>query len=487
MLNNKRKKIGITDIPPTKRARTTEKPGSNLKSKSPAEFFAEHQNIAGFDNPGKSMYTTIREFVENSLDACEAVPVLPRITVTIELLSEEKFNEMRDIKTRMRKNKDLYEDTHVAKAQAKKDSKRRKKAGFTSAVTDGMDEVSNEFTATSAAEKGVTFFKITCQDNGIGMPHDEIPQMLGVVLSSTKYGVKQTRGKFGLGAKMALVWAKKSTGLPIEVWSAKKNCKKSYCKLDIDIYKNKPRVIEQDLYRNPKKWRGTEISVVIGGAWSSYRPKVITYMRQLAVITPYAHLELKFVHPIARKGFHFTFKRRSDMIPRQPLEVKHHPSSVDNLLVESLIQRTTCTSLKSFLSHEFVKISNKLARELCDELGIDYKLHPTCLSKKQIHMLTSLLHQAHFDPPDGKSLSPAGEYNLRLGIIKEISPIFVSTTSSKCNSHQGHPFVIEAGVCIGGEKINKAGLSIFRFANRIPLLFEGGNDVAAQVANKRVK
>ncbi|KAF5939127.1 hypothetical protein HYC85_023386 [Camellia sinensis] len=40
------------------------------------------------------------------------------------------------------------------------------------------------------------------QDNGRGMPHDDIPNMFGRVLSGTKYGLKQTRGKFGLGAKM---------------------------------------------------------------------------------------------------------------------------------------------------------------------------------------------------------------------------------------------------------------------------------------------
>ena len=32
------------------------------------------------------------------------------------------------------------------------------------------------------------------QDNGSGMPHKDIPNMLGRVLSGTKYGVKQTRG-----------------------------------------------------------------------------------------------------------------------------------------------------------------------------------------------------------------------------------------------------------------------------------------------------
>lgn len=52
----------------------------------------------------------------------------------------------------------------------------------------------------------------TLCSNGCGMPHERIPDMLGRVLAGSKYGVRQTRGKFGLGAKMALIWAKKSTG-----------------------------------------------------------------------------------------------------------------------------------------------------------------------------------------------------------------------------------------------------------------------------------
>jgi DNA topoisomerase VI subunit B len=42
------------------------------------------------------------------------------------------------------------------------------------------------------------------------MRHEDIPEMLGRVLSGTKFGVRQTRGKFGLGAKMALIWSKVS-------------------------------------------------------------------------------------------------------------------------------------------------------------------------------------------------------------------------------------------------------------------------------------
>ena len=41
--------------------------GEIQRQKSPAEFFADNQAIAGFDNYGKSLYTSIRELVENSL------------------------------------------------------------------------------------------------------------------------------------------------------------------------------------------------------------------------------------------------------------------------------------------------------------------------------------------------------------------------------------------------------------------------------------
>lgn len=41
--------------------------GEIQRQKSPAEFFADNQAIAGFDNYGKSLYTSIRELMENSL------------------------------------------------------------------------------------------------------------------------------------------------------------------------------------------------------------------------------------------------------------------------------------------------------------------------------------------------------------------------------------------------------------------------------------
>jgi DNA topoisomerase-6 subunit B len=52
--------------------------------------------------------------------------------------------------------------------------------------------------------------------------------------------------------------------------------------------------------------------------------------------------------------------------------------------------------------------------------------------------------------------------------------------------HDGHPFQVEAAVSVGGAKA-KPGIQVYRYANRIPLLFEGGNDVVFVVANQKIK
>jgi DNA topoisomerase VI B subunit len=39
--------------------------------------------MAGFGNPSQALFTTVREFVENSLDACDAAQVQPVVEVTL--------------------------------------------------------------------------------------------------------------------------------------------------------------------------------------------------------------------------------------------------------------------------------------------------------------------------------------------------------------------------------------------------------------------
>lgn len=58
---------------------------------SVASFFEKNRHLLGFDNPRKSLLTTIKEAVDNSLDACEEAGILPEISVEVIEMSENKF------------------------------------------------------------------------------------------------------------------------------------------------------------------------------------------------------------------------------------------------------------------------------------------------------------------------------------------------------------------------------------------------------------
>ncbi|MEM3503398.1 MAG: ATP-binding protein, partial [Nitrososphaeria archaeon] len=50
---------------------------------SPSDFFYRNRDLAGFTNPSRALYSTVRELVENSLDACELERILPEVYVRI--------------------------------------------------------------------------------------------------------------------------------------------------------------------------------------------------------------------------------------------------------------------------------------------------------------------------------------------------------------------------------------------------------------------
>jgi len=68
-----------------------EKMGAAQREISVAAFFEKNRHLLGFDSPKKALMTTIKEAVDNSLDACEEAEVLPEIIVEIIQLSEKKY------------------------------------------------------------------------------------------------------------------------------------------------------------------------------------------------------------------------------------------------------------------------------------------------------------------------------------------------------------------------------------------------------------
>eukprot|EP00977_Amphora_coffeiformis_P005293 scaffold1127_cov160-Amphora_coffeaeformis.AAC.15 len=511
------------------------------KQQSPAEFFADHQAIAGYDNAGKSLYTTIRELVENSLDAAESIGQLPSIHVSIQEYTTEQFNALQKQEQRggSVKWKDLsssIDSTAAAVAAAtpaskKKTSKKRKadhvdsddeQDEAASPNDDGKANKKETKTGKASSKKkppsrsAEAYFCLTVKDNGCGMKHADIPHLLGRVLSGTKQGVRQTRGKFGLGAKMALIWAKKSTGVPVRLQTAHRLQADatpptfSRCVLDIDIAKNQPKILmhTQSKNNNSEPWQGTQLQVWIAGNWTTYRGRITQYFQQLAIITPYAVLELQYDNASdPHRAYHLRYDRRSEQMPPLAQTVMHHPASVNNLVMQQLRDSTKRETLLSFLTSELAGVSPAVAKKVLqdvikrDDTAKEWATpdtHPRDLSDGNITRLVQVLRSvSYFKAPDGQALSPLGEYNLNLGIRKVLEPDLVATARDKPGAYEGHSFLVEAAVSLGGGGKNNSqnntvlikeeGITVCRFANRIPLLFEGGADVVTRVALGKIR
>ena len=185
---------------------------------------------------------------------------------------------------------------------------------------------------------------------------------------------------------MALIWSKKSTGVPIKVTTAhlllsKSALKKkinqnidtassdieppknvSTCVLDIDITKNCPNIIKHTKRPNKDGWMGTELELLIAGNWTTYKSRIVTYLQQLAIITPYAQLELVYENRSEpHRNMTLRHDRRSEQMPPLPKEIKHHPSSVNNIIVSQLIERSNHKSLIDFLTKEYQKMTENEA------------------------------------------------------------------------------------------------------------------------------
>ncbi len=70
---------------------TAETMAASQREISVSEFFAKNRHLLGFDNPRKAMLTTVKEAVDNALDACEEAGILPTLRIQLLQLEETRF------------------------------------------------------------------------------------------------------------------------------------------------------------------------------------------------------------------------------------------------------------------------------------------------------------------------------------------------------------------------------------------------------------
>lgn len=409
--------------------------------KAESEFFVDNSALAGFTGE-RILYMAVRELIENSLDSCEIHHILPNISISINNIDSEN---------------DLW--------------------------------------------------TISCEDNGIGIISEKVPVAVCSFLTSGKYVEKQQRGLFGVGLKMIAAFSTKDTDKPVRVWSkSSEEDSEYYYELRTDITTNKPIVLnKKTLSRTERQIKNKHGFKIIATLRARLLPitknKIYDYISQTSIVNPYANISFE------NNDGKITFERRTEIMPQPAQEVLPHPADMDLQTLKKAILNFSNQkiNIQSVLSSSFQKLSIEKAREIITTSRIENK-SASLFSESDLIKIVNACKQMKFQSPNTEHLSPIGEKILTTGMMSEyiivnnkdqnkstnhienghnlnvrvLKPALTSY-SSRATVINNRPTIIECGIAYGG---NINSFKLYRFANKIPLLYDEGSDVSREVVSE---
>ncbi len=323
-------------------------------------------------------------------------------------------------------------------------------------------------------------YRLTVTDNGPGVDPQHVPSAFGKVFYGSKYALRQSRGMFGLGGTMAILYGQITTNTPVKIVTSVDGKSKHSFEMLIDIAENRPVVLRRETSK-ANGTTGTRVELTLEGDYLRASPKITDYFKQTAMMASYANLT--FVDPAGQVTF---FERVTDKMPPPPKETLPHPYGIDVEAFKRIIKLSGKEDMKTFMVTHFHRVGEKIAARFLEFAGVDPQTKPKNLSNQEIVAVVDALQRfPDFLQPDASVLSPVGEEILLAGINKELQPEFSALVTRPPSSYSGFPFLVEVGLAYGG-KVLQPGVKLFRFANRIPLLYDESSDVSFKVLNEEV-
>ena len=376
---------------------------------SVAEFFERNKHILGFGNPTRALVTSVKEGVDNALDACEEAHILPDIYVEI---------------------------------QNNEDSECR----------------------------------IIIEDNGPGIVKKQIPHIFGRLLYGSRFhAIRQSRGQQGIGISAVVLYGQLTTGKHARIISkVGEGQPANIMEIVVDTNKNRAEVISKDI-THWEKPSGTRLEVSIVSDYKRGRRFVYDYLKSTSIVNPHAHIVFK-----EPDGTEHVFERTSDVLPKKAVEIKPHPHGVELGTLIKMAKNTKARKLSSFLKSEFSSMGERTTNAVCEKANLDRNLDPKKMTRDEFLALHKAFKKVKIMAPSTECLSPIGETLIKRSLkyeTKEISPEFIITASRPPSVYSGNPFQVEVGLVYGGNLPKEGPVTILRFANRVPLLYQQGGCV----------
>jgi DNA topoisomerase-6 subunit B len=312
-------------------------------------------------------------------------------------------------------------------------------------------------------------FRIVVTDNGPGIVRAQIPKIFGKLLYGSKFhALKQTRGQQGIGISAAGMYGQLTTGKPVAITSrTRRGAPAHYYEIQIDTRKNQPIILKESEENLEGDGRGTRVAIELEGRYQKGRHSVDAYLEQTALANP--HVSIRYVPP---KGEPVRFQRMVDRLPAEPAEIKPHPHGVELGILQNLLKTAKGMRLSAFLTRTFCRVSSRAAREIvaASDLNEEAKCH--LLRPEEIESLYAAIGRTKLMAPPTDCLSPIGEPLILQSLAGQVKADFITAVSRRPSVYRGNPFLVEAGLAYGGDLPSDQLITLFRFANRVPLLFQ---------------
>jgi len=318
---------------------------------------------------------------------------------------------------------------------------------------------------------GENKYHVSIEDNGPGILKSQIPKIFGKLLYGSKFHrLRQARGQQGIGISAAVLYSQLTAGKPAIIYSkTKEKDKTRVFHIKIDIIKNEPEIIKEDLIDNGLNHVGTKISLLLEGKYVQRYHSPDEYLRETAIVNPWAKIEYK--PPMGKK---IIFPRVVKKLPKSSKEIKPHPHGVELGVLSRMLKNTKSRNISSFLQNDFSRVGSTSSEEICRLANLDPGRTTKDLTYEEEEKLLKSMQKVKLMRPPTDCLSPIGDKLLEEGLKKEITAEFITTVTRSPDVYRGIPFQIEAGIAYGGELKEKeeSQIKLMRFANKIPLLYE---------------
>ena len=392
----------------------TRRSSKKITTSSTAEYFSKNLQQVGFSSPTKAVLTTLKEAMDNSLDACEDHGILPEIWVEVE------------------------------------------KVG--SGTLRNTDKV-----------------RIKVTDNGPGLEASDIPKVFGEYLASSKFGRGRcSRGQQGIGISAATTWAMQTTATGARVETRRQGQRKATaCLVQMDL-KNNRGMVTNKTQVNWDRPQGTSVEFLLDGRIQlNGEAGLISYLRGNVLLNP--HMTLHYLLPDTPPQ---TIARVSEQVPKVPEATDPHPHTMKLGEFISHARLYGRMKVRVWLRRGFSRISEQTLKDIWKKEKLPTSLldrYIDTIADSAFRDIFAALQRSSLKAPSTNSVLSVGEDGLALSIQRIGTLDYFAVLTRKPVIADFKPVQIEVAIARLSEKsgnLNEGPVQILRFANRVPLQFD---------------